>query len=191
MKKIGLIFKESSENLIKNNLKDSSAMFILKYSGISGPQLSNLRQGLESVKATFFVVKNSVARRALKMTGHKAVVGPPLAQATGMELLLKAIEGPCGLVFVKEEPASVSKVLCNFSKAHEQLKIEAGFLLGRFLEKKDIEMLSLLPSREILRAQVVMVLNSPLQRLALVLNATLTKFVYCLEQIRQRIAQSA
>jgi large subunit ribosomal protein L10 len=184
MKKIGLIFKESSENLIKERIEDSSAVFILKYSGISGPQLSSLRQDLEGVKARFFVVRNSVARRSLKMTGRKAV----FAKATGIELLLKAVEGPCGLIFVKEEPASVCKVLCNFSKVHEQIKIEAGFLNDRILEKKDIEMLSILPSREILRAQVVAALNSPLQRLVLALNATLTKFVYCLEQIKNKKA---
>ncbi len=172
MKKLGLIFKESSENLIKNKLSDSAAMFIVRYSGVSGPELNNLRQGLKIVQAALFVTKNSVVRRALK--------------AAKMELLLKAIEGPSGLVFVKDEPVSVSKVLCNFSKAHEQLKIEAGFLKGKILGKEDIEKLAKLPSLGILRAQVVMALNSPLQRLAGVLNTTLTKFVYCLEQVKNK-----
>ncbi len=172
MKKIGLIFRETSENQIKDGLKNSVAMFILKYSGVSGPDLNSLRLNLKNVKARFFVVKNSIARRALK--------------SVEMDSLLKAIEGPSGLVFVKDEPVSVSKVLCDFSKAHEQLKIEGGFLKNKILEGKDIETLSKLPSLEVLRTQVVVALNSPLQRLAVVLNATLTKFVYCLDQIRRK-----
>ncbi len=172
MKKLGLVFKESSENLIKNRLSDSQAMFIVKYSGVSGPELSGLRRDLRAVKASFFVVKNSVARRALK--------------GVGMNLLLEAIEGPSGLVFAKEEPVGVSKVLCNFSKIHEQLRIEAGSLKDKILKKEDIEKLAKLPSLKVLRAQVVMTLNSPLQRLAMVLNGSLRKFVYCLEQVKNK-----
>jgi large subunit ribosomal protein L10 len=118
------------------------------------------------------VVKNSIARRALK--------------DSGLDPLIKAIEGPCGLVFVQEEPVDASRVLYNFSREHESLKLAAGFLKDKLLEKKDIEALAKLPSREVLRAQVVMVLNAPISRLAMVLNQTLRKFVYCLDQIRQK-----
>jgi large subunit ribosomal protein L10 len=103
-----------------------------------------------------------------------------------LELLVKNIEGPCGLVFIKEEPVSVSRILCNFAKEHEQLKLTGGFLKDRILEKSDIESLSKLPSKEALRAQVVMALNSPISGLAIALNQILTKFVCCLDQIKQK-----
>ena len=172
MKRIGLLFKEISEKQIKNNLKNSSSLFIVKYSGVDSPDLSALRRSLRSAKADLFVVKNSIARRALK--------------DSGLDPLIKAIEGPCGLVFVQEEPVDASRVLYNFSREHESLKLAAGFLKDKLLEKKDIEALAKLPSREVLRAQVVMVLNAPISRLAMVLNQTLRKFVYCLDQIRQK-----
>ncbi|MDI6758084.1 MAG: 50S ribosomal protein L10 [Candidatus Omnitrophota bacterium] len=172
MKKLGLIFKESSENLIKNRFSSSVAIFIVRYSGVSGLELNNLRLSLKAAKASFFVAKNSVARRAL--------------EGVGMSSLLEAIEGPSGLVFAKEDGLSVSKVLCDFSKTHEQLKIEAGSLKDKILKKEDIERLAKLPSMEVLRAQVVVALNSPLQQLAMVLNGVLRKFVYCLEQVKNK-----
>ncbi len=171
MKKLGLVFKEVSEKSIKETLKKSDAIFIVKYSGVSSPDLCSLRQTLKGSKSSLFVVKNSVARRALV--------------DSGLEALVKNIEGPCGLVFVKDEPVAASQALCNFVKDHEQLKLEGGSLNNKVLVKEDIEAMSKLPSKEILRAQVVVTLNSPISGLAITLNQILAKFVYCIDQIKQ------
>lgn len=173
MKKISLIFKESSEKIIKENFKQTSTLFVVKYSGLSSPDLSNLRQSLRDANATMLVVKNTVARRALKNVGMD-------------EAVIKTIEGPCGIVFPKSEPVETTKVLYKFAKDHEKLQLEGGFLDDRTLAKKDIETLAKLPSKEMLRAQVVCTLNSPLSRLAMVLNGNLRKLVVCLDQIRQK-----
>lgn len=172
MKKIGLLVKEISGNRIKEKLKESQSVFIIGYSGLSGPDLSVLRQGLTAQKARLFVVKNSVARRSLK--------------DAGLDELSKRIDGPSAFIFINEEPIGVSRLLCDFSKTHEQLKLEAGFLKDRILEKKDIEALAKLPSKDALRALVVSALNSPLSGLVIVLNQTLRKFVYCIDQIKQK-----
>jgi large subunit ribosomal protein L10 len=172
MKKLGLVFKETSENRIKSTLKDSSAVFIVKYSGVKSPDLSLLRMSLRGSNAEFFVVKNSVARRALK--------------ASGLETIVKGIEGPCGLVFIKDEPVAASKILCNFTKDHEALKLEGGSMKEKVLEKKDIEAMSKLPSREVLLAQVVGALNATISGFVITLNQVLAKFVICLDQIKQK-----
>jgi large subunit ribosomal protein L10 len=172
MKKIGLIFRETLENRLKNKFKESQSLLVIKYSKLSSPDLTALRQALRGSGATLFVTKNSIARRALK--------------DSGLEDLLKTIEGPCGLVFVRDEPVGVSRVLYDFSREHEHLKIEAGFLEDKILDKKDIETLARLPSKEALRFKVTVVLKSPISGLVFVLNQTLAKFVYCLEQIKKK-----
>ena len=172
MKKIGLVIKETSEKRIKNTLKESSALLVIKYSGLSSPDLSALRQNLRDSNATFFVVKNTVARRALK--------------DSGLEVLVKLIQDPCGLVFVKEEPVAASRVLCNFLKDPQNLRLEGGVLKDKLLAKNDIESMARLPSREVLRALTVAALNSPISGLVITLNQILAKFVYCLDQIRQK-----
>ena len=176
MKKLGLIFKEASGNRIKGTLKKSDAVFIVKYSGVSSPDLSFLRQALKGSQASLFVVKNSVARRALK--------------DSGLELLIKMIEGPCGLVFMNGEPIAAAQAVCNFIKEHGELKLEGCFLKDKVLEKKDIEAMSKLPSKEVLRAQVVMTLNSPISGLVITLNQLLAKFIYCIDQIKNKKTNS-
>jgi len=172
MKKLGTIVKENSENRIKDALKESEALFIVKYSGVSSPDLCSLRLSLHGANAELFVVKNSTARKALK--------GP------NAETLIKSIEGPCGLIFIKEEPVSASKVIFNFLKEHEQLKLEGGTLKDKILEAKDIEAMSKLASKEVLRAQLVGALNAPISGLVISLNQILSKFVICLDQIKQQ-----
>lgn len=171
MKKIGLLVKETSESRIKNSYKISKGLIIVKYSGVSSPDMSSLRKTLRGAGANLFVVKNSIARRALKDLGIKD--------------LISSVETPTAMIFFKDEPVDISKVLCTFRKDHEKLVLEGGFLAEKLLSRKDIETMSKLPSKDVLRAQVVMTLNAPISKLVIVLNRTLQQFVYCLDQIRQ------
>jgi large subunit ribosomal protein L10 len=172
MKKFGLLVKEISANRIKTNLQKADSFFIVKYSGLSSPDITSLRQSLKASKADIFVVKNSVARLALK--------------DSGMEALVKNIEGPCGLVFSWEEPVIVSKALCDFGKDHEKMQLAGGYLKDRVLEKADIEAMAKLPSREVLLTQAVIAIKSPITGLVMVLNNTLKKLVICLDQVKQK-----
>ncbi|MDO8488625.1 MAG: 50S ribosomal protein L10 [Candidatus Omnitrophota bacterium] len=172
MKKIGQVIKEASESRIKDNFKLSKGLIIIKYSGVSSPDMSILRKTLKVSGSELFVVKNSIAKRAMK--------------ELGLEDLLKSIESPCGMIFFKDEPVDVSKILCAFRKDHEKLVLEGGLLQEKLLTLKDIEVMSTLPSKDVLRAKVVVALNGPILKLAIVLNQTIKKFVYCLDQIKQK-----
>ncbi|MBU0547885.1 MAG: 50S ribosomal protein L10 [Candidatus Omnitrophica bacterium] len=171
MKKIGLLVKETLENRIKNSFKLSNGLIVVKYSGVASPDMSGLRKTLKTTGSDLFVVKNSVARRAMK--------------ELGLNDLIKFIDSPCGLIFFKDEPIDVSKILCAFRKDHEKLILEGGIIQEKLLTLKDIETMSKLPTKEVLRAQLVGALNGPVVKLVLVLNQTLKKFVYCLDQIKQ------
>ncbi len=172
MKKIGLLVKETSGSRIKDSFKSSKGLIIVKYSGVSSPDMSSLRKTLKGAGANLFVVKNSVARRAMKELGLNDLIG--------------SVEAPCGMIFFKDEPVDTSRVLCTFRKDHDKLVLEGGILIDKLLTRKDIETMSKLPSKDVLRAQVVMTLNAPISGLVIVLNQTLKKFVYCLDQIKQK-----
>ena len=172
MKKIGQLVKETSESRIKDSFKASQGLIIVKYSGVSSPDMSILRKTLRGSGADLFVVKNSIARRAIK--------------ELGLDSLIKSIETPCGMIFFKDEPVDTSRILCAFRKDHEKLVLEGGLLQDKLLTLKDIEVMSTLPSRDALRAQIVVALNAPISKLVIVLNQTLKKFVYCLDQIKKQ-----
>jgi len=172
MKKIGLIVKETSRNRINDGLKGSDSVMVVGYSGLSSPDLTTLRKNLKGSRADLFVVKNSVARRALK--------------GSDVEPLIKSIEGPCAVIFIKEEPVAASKVLFNFAKEHEQLKFAGGCLKDKILGIADIESMAKLPAKEVHRAQAVIALNAPIQKLVMSLKYTLSKLVICLDQVKTK-----
>lgn len=172
MQKLGLVVKNYTANRIKESFKESSALLVIAYSGLSSPDLSTLRLSLNGNNSELLVVRNNVARRALK--------------DAGLEEMNKYIEGPCGLVFVKGEPVAASKLVCDFIKDHEPLKIVGGYIDSKVFEKKDIEILAKLPGKDVLRAQVVCALNAPLVKLVMVLNANLKNVVSCLDQVKQK-----
>ena len=172
MKKIGQLVKETSENRIKDSFKASRGLIIVKYSGVSSPDMSTLRKTLKGAGSDLFVVKNSIAQRAMK--------------ELGLEGLIPSIQSPCGMIFFKDEPVDASKILCAFRKEHEKLVLEGGLLQDKLLTLKDIELMSTLPSKDALRGKVVVILNLPMVKLVTVLNQTLKKFVYCLDQIKQK-----
>ena len=172
MKKIGQLVKETSENRIKDSFKTSGGLIIVKYSGVSSPDMSSLRKTLKGSGADLFVVKNSIARRAMK--------------GLGLEGLIPSIETPCGMIFFKNEPVDTSRILCAFRKEHEKLVFAGGLLQDKLLTLKDIELMSTLPSKDALRGKLVVTLNAPILKLVVVLNQSLKKFVYCLDQIKQK-----
>ena len=171
MKKIGQLVKETLGGRIKDSFKASQGLIIVKYRGVSSPDMSALRKTLKGFGADFFVVKNSIALRAM--------------QELGLEGLISSIQSPCGLVFFKDEPVDTSRILCAFRKEHEKLILAGGQLQDKLLTLKDIEVMSTLPSKDALRGKLVVALNAPLSKLAIVLSQCLKKFVYCLDQIRQ------
>jgi len=172
MKKLGSLFRETLENNIKKQLKESDSIFIIKYSKLSSPDLTSLRMALKGTNTNLFVAKNSIARRALK--------------DSKLEDLVKFVDGPCGLVFAKGEAVDAARALYNFYREHEQLKLECGFLEDKILTTNDIVTLAKLPGKETLRALVVMTLKSPISGLVSTLKQTLRKFVYCLDQIKTK-----
>ena len=125
MKKIGLLVKETSEKRIRDSFKLSKGLIIIKYSGVSSPDMSTLRKTLRGSGADLFVVKNSIARRAIK--------------ELGLDSLIKSIETPCGMIFFKDEPVDTSRILCAFRKEHEKLILEGGLLQDKLLTLKDID----------------------------------------------------
>ncbi|MDD2702712.1 MAG: 50S ribosomal protein L10 [Candidatus Omnitrophica bacterium] len=172
MKKLGVLFKDTSARMIRDNIRDSGSFFIIRYTGLSGLDMSNFRKTLKGSSASLMVVRNKIAMRILADMGK--------------EDLNKMIDGPCGFIFIKDEPVNVSKAVCDFLKDHEKLVVGGGLFGEKVLAKADIEAMSKVPSKEILRAQVVMGLKSPINGLVTVLNSTLRKFVCCLDQIRQK-----
>ena len=155
----------------------SSGAVLTEYRGLSVQQLSDLRKQLKGAAAEYKVVKNRLARLAVK--------GSPL-DALGVHL-----KGPTGLVFTKQDPVAVAKALQAFVKTNPQLQIKLGLVEGKVVQPGELKALSDLPSKEQLRSQIVGVLQGPMAQLVSLLQAPLREIVYVLEARGKDAADSA
>lgn len=172
MEKIGRLIRKASENEIRKNLKDVDSVLVVSYSGLSGSDMNTLRQSLRTKESRLFVIKNSITKRVLS--------------DSGLEDFSKILQGPCGLIFVKDDLIAASKVLYNFAKEHETFKIEGGILKNRILNKADISTLANLLSKEALYAKIVLGIKLPIYGLVGALSNTLKKLVIVLDVIKNK-----
>ena len=170
MQKIGRVIKETCEKDIRKNIDGSNGFFIVKYSGVASASMSALRQSLRSSKSRMFVAKNSVSKRVLSDIG--------LADISNM------LQGPCGFVFAKDDPALVAKLLYSFKKDNKNLEVEGGLFAKKVLNKKDVSILAALPAKVVLHTKLVTTLKVPICNYVFVVSGILKKFVFALDQIK-------
>lgn len=137
---------------IKNDFSQSEASFVVGYKGLTVKQLQALRKELRSKNGSFKVAKGRLVKLAVK-------------DLNGVNSLSPYFKEQIGVVFAADQVSGVAKVLYNFSKANQGLKLVAGFFDERVLPSKDIERIATLPSREELLAQVCFMLNMQMVRL--------------------------
>ena len=172
MKTVGRIIREDLIEEIKRNFSDKGTTFVIRYSKISGPQMNNLRKELKTVKAKVFVSRNNLAAIALKQLKY--------------ENLIDRLEGQTAFIWTEEDAGEVSKALVKFAKELAGIRIHGGVLDGAILEKADIERLSGLPAKDVLRSQLLQVMLSPMTRLAYVLNAKTQDLLSILKQLSEK-----
>lgn len=160
------------KELAKEFLNDKN-IFITNFWGLSAEDLNQLRNSLKNVSSRYLVVKNSIARRALK--------------ESKMDQLLKSIEGGVGIAFGGKDPFSTVKALVKFSKTHEQLDIHTGFLDGEFISKEKIKEIAFLPSKEVLLMKLTRLINSPITGFVNVLAGTLRSLIYALQGYKEKL----
>jgi large subunit ribosomal protein L10 len=157
---------------IADQLKGSEAVFAVDYRGISVPQAAELRVRLRDADATFRVVKNTLTERA--------------ADAAGTDTLKALLEGPTALTFVRGDAALAAKAIAAFARETDTLAFKGGLLNGETLEPDQITAISRLPARDVLYAQLVGVVASPVTGLVRGLNALIAGLAIQLGQIAEK-----
>jgi large subunit ribosomal protein L10 len=157
---------------IADRLGDASAIFAVDYRGISVPQAAELRSQLSEADATFRVVKNRLAKRAVDRAG-----------TAELESLLV---GPTALTFVKGDAVVAAKALATFGRQHEILEYKGGLMDGAPLDPDQFRAIARLPGLDVLRGQLVGVAASPLTGLTRGLASMLSGLAVALGEIRDK-----
>jgi large subunit ribosomal protein L10 len=123
-----------------------------EYRGLSVAEMTALRKEARNAGVYMRVVKNTLARRAI--TG------------TEFECMKDTLKGPILLAFAKEDPGSSARVIQDFAKGHEALRVVSLSVNGRLLPAADLAKLADLPSLDEAGSMLLGVLNAPMTQLA-------------------------
>ena len=159
--------KARSVETLRERLGTAKTAVLTEYRGLTVRQISDLRKQLKAASAEYKVVKNRLAKLAVK--------DQPL------DPLGSHFKGPTGLVFTAQDPVLVAKALQTFARVNPALTIKVGFVEGKLVQPAELKALADLPSREALRSQLVGALQGPAAQLVSLLTAPQRELVRVLE----------
>jgi large subunit ribosomal protein L10 len=163
--------KEASVAELTNRFRDSNAVLLTEYRGLTVAQLKTLRTTL-SENATYAVVKNTLTKIA--------------ANAAGISSFDEELVGPSAIAFVHGDPVTVAKGLRDFAKANPLLVIKGGYFDGNPLTPAEVIKLADLETREVLLAKLAGAMKASLFGAAYLFNAPLSKAVRTVDALREK-----
>jgi large subunit ribosomal protein L10 len=134
----------------------AQTLVIAEYRGITVADMTKLRSAARSNGVSLSVLKNTLARRAVA--------------GSAFDVVADQMTGPLIYGFSVDAVAA-AKVVADFAKTNDKLVIRAGAFAGKALDVNGVKQLANIPSKEVLLAQLVGLLQSPISRAARVLAA--------------------
>ena len=152
-------------------------IYLMDFKGLNVTEITELRRKLHEASISMRVVKNSLAKRALK--------------EVSIDCLDNFFVGPTGVIWSSEDSVIPARVLLEFVKKHEKGIIKAGIIDGTFVNEDEIKSISKLPTKSGLQAKLASTLNAPVVKLHRVLNEIPVKFVRTVDALREKKSEEA
>jgi large subunit ribosomal protein L10 len=138
----------------------AQTLVLAQYRGITVADMTRLRSTARSNGVSLTVLKNTLARRA--------VIG------SEFEVVSDLMTGPLIYGF-SEDAVAAARVVADFAKTNDKLVIRGGAYGGKALDVNGVKQLASIPSKEVLLAQLLGLMQSPISRIARVLAAIAEK----------------
>jgi len=140
---------------ILERLNASPFLLVVDYTGVTVPEFAELRSALSDAGAECHVAKNTFVSIALKEANLPDVDG---------------LSGQTAFVTGESDVCAAAKALKDFSKKAKKAEVKSGILDGNALSKEEVIALADLPSREVLLATLLGLLNTPAQKVLATIN---------------------
>ena len=163
--------KQAMVSEVAAKLQGAQSVIVAEYRGLNVERVTQLRSKARKSGVWLRVLKNTLARRAVK--------------GTPFEKLSDQMVGPL-MYGISQDPVAGAKVLSEFAKENELFVIKAGAMPNAVMSAQDIKALSQLPSREELIAKLLGTMQAPVTKLVRTLNEVPAKFVRTLAAYRDQ-----
>lgn len=140
----------------KEEIGQAELVVVVEQTGLNADQTLELRRAMRAAGVTMKVVKNTLAKLAIKDT-----------EIAGLEAFMK---GPTALAYSKD-PVAAAKVAAEFAKKNDKFKLLGAAMGGQILDAKGAMALATLPSLDELRGTLIGLILAPATKIAGVVQA--------------------
>ncbi|MDQ5955229.1 MAG: large subunit ribosomal protein [Patescibacteria group bacterium] len=153
--------KEEIVAKVSGIARDSKTIVFAQFKGLPVVEQSEMRKALREQEVGYSVAKKTLVKRAF-------------AEA-GFEGEMPVLDGEVAVAYSADELAPARELAVFIKKFPEQLAFAGGVFGGKYVSAAEIKSIAAIPGMQTLRAQFVQLINSPIQRFAVVLNAKADK----------------
>jgi len=170
--------KQKDLTALAASLKDSKSAMIISFTGLTVPKDQEFRESIRAAGGKYQVVKNTLARIAVKGTPYEEVSGD--------------LKGVTALAWTDSDPVVLSKAISKFVADNaDHYTFKSGVVDGKVVDLAQLKTIASLPSKEELISKLLYVLNAQAQRIVTVINAVPRDLAVVIKQIGEQEGRAA
>lgn len=163
---------------LTDSLANSTSAMVVSFTGLTVSKDQEFRNSLREAGAEYQVVKNTLARIAVK--------------GTQFEDATEHFKGVTAIAWTKNDPVVLSKAISKFMKANSDIyTFKTGVVDGKLVDLAQLTTIANLPSKEELISKLLYVLNAQAQGIVTVINAVPRDLAVVIKQIGEQEGRAA